>query len=170
MKQVTLPSEIAGYEGYNLTWSADENANIKIAEDGKTASVTQTKNNQFIKLTATVSDKDGEYGVERSFIVKVYAGPNVGHLINDTDKKTVTANGRQTPAGSVLVLAVYKDNALTEVVTANTISNNTIQAVWDYSSAAVGTYQIKAMLLGSISSFAPLSIPADSIDVTVAAE
>ena len=170
MKQVTLPSEIAGYEGYNLTWSADENANIKIAEDGKTASVTQTKNNQFIKLTATVSDENGEYSVKRSFTVKVYAGPNVGHLINDADKKTVTANGRQTPSGSVLILAVYKDNALTEVVTANTISNNTIQAVWDYSSAAEGNYQIKAMLLGSISSFAPLCIPADSIDVTVAAE
>lgn len=151
MKQVVLPDSIAGYEGYKVSWSTEADSNVQIGEDGKTATVYQTTNNQNIKLTATVTDANGEYATSRNFTVRVVAGAN--NIISDNGADTITATGRQTPAGSILYLAVYDESTgkLVGLVPSETISNNTITATYDYSKLVAGTYYAKAMLLDKAS-------------------
>ncbi len=168
MKNVVLPTSITGYEGYKVTWSTDADSNIQVGADGKTATVAQTTNNQNIKLTATVSDANGEYAASRSFTVKVWAAPNIAALKNEANR--VTATGRQTPAGSVLFLAIYDSTgALEDVVIADTIVDNTITATWNYSLAEAGTYTAKAMLLENRATIAPLCGSSNPIEITVQA-
>ena len=155
MKNVVLPASIAGYEGYNISWSTAEDSNIQVAADGKTATVQQTTNNQNIKLTATVSDANGEYTASRSFTVKVWAGPNT--KVTDDGNGTITALGRQAIPGSVLFLAIYDSTgALEDLVVADTIVENVMTATYDYSKLEAGTYSAKAMLLESRATIAPL--------------
>lgn len=165
MKQVVLPDTFAGFEGYKVTWSTDADSNIQIGADGKTAAVTQTTNNQNIKLTATVTDANGEYVASRNFTVRVVAGAN--NVISDNGAGTITATGRQTPQGSILYLAVYDSaDALVGLVPAETISNNTITATYDYSNLAAGTYYAKAMLFNK-TSIAPFCAPSRTITIVV---
>jgi len=146
MKQVVLPDTITGFDGYKVSWSTEADSNVQVGADRKTATVKQTTNNQNIKLTATVTDANGEYAVSRNFTVRVVAGAN--NIISDNGAGTITATGRQTPQGSILYLAVYDDStdALVGLVPAETISNNTITATYDYSKLTAGTYYAKAML------------------------
>jgi len=166
MKQVVLPDTITGFDGYKVSWSTEADSNVQVGADGKTATVKQTTNNQNIKLTATVTDVNGEYTVSRNFTVRVVAGAN--NIISDNGAGTITATGRQTPQGSILYLAIYDNSTdtLVGLVPAETISNNTITATYDYSKLAAGTYYAKAMLFDK-ATIAPHCVTSRVITVVV---
>lgn len=166
LNKVELPTAITGFDGYKISWSVAENDYIKIATDRNIATVKQDANTHYLTLNATVKDANGEYAASRNFKVKVVAGAN--NIIDDNGAGTITATGRQTPAGSILFLAVYDSTgALVGIVPAETISNNTITATYDYSNLAAGTYSAKAMLFNGRTTLVPYCSPSRTINIVV---
>lgn len=162
MKEVILPSEI---NGYSIKWSADEGANLAVAADGKTAAVTQTNLKQTVTLRAEITDSANGYTAVRNVNVTIPAGPNAG-INNDTENKKITAEARNVPSGTVLMLAIYSDKKLVGIA-AKTVSDSEKKAEIDYSKYADGDYSVKAFLLKNSVGIEPYCSAAGPVRFTV---
>lgn len=165
MKEVILPSEI---NGYSIKWSADEGANLAVAADGKTAAVTQTSSKQTVTLRAEITDGANGYTAVRNVNVTIPAGPNAG-INNDTENKIITAEARNVPNGTVLMLAIYSDKKLAGIAT-KTVSDSEKKAEIDYSKYADGSYYIKAFLLKNSVGIEPYCSAAGPVRFTVGSQ
>ena len=165
MKEVTLPSEI---NGYSIKWSADEGANLAVAADGKTAAVTQTSAKQAVTLRAEITDGANGYTAVRNVNVTIPAGPNAG-INNDAENKKITAEARNVPSGTVLMLAIYSDNKLVGIAT-KTTTDSEKKAEIDYSKYADGSYSVKAFLLKNSVGIEPYCSAAGPVRFTVGSQ
>ncbi len=88
---IELPSEIYGYEGYNIKWNSDSSI-IKIGSNGYSATVIPKEEEQVVKLTANVEDNSGEYTLTRSFNVVVPADDAITDISSLENWKVVSGS------------------------------------------------------------------------------
>lgn len=83
-----LPASIPGIDGYSIKWSSNSPI-VKIGADGYSAVVTPKEENTAVRLTAKVTDINGQYAATRSFDVEVTADDTITDLSSLENWKTV---------------------------------------------------------------------------------